>query len=77
MNKTLIDATAWLTDLGITVESRRTCLAVNRNDVAKLLGGNDSENSVALIVEIKKGVSNKLFWGGVGYNPDWLFLESF
>jgi len=78
MNNNLKDAEKWLNELGIGTEQRRSvCLAVNRNDVAKVLGGLDSENSVTLIVELKKAVSTKLFWGGVAHNNDWLFLESF
>lgn len=76
-NNNLLAAEKWLNELGIETEIHRNNLGVNRNDVAKVLGGLDSENTVTLIVELKKAVSTKLFWGGVAHNNDWLFLESF
>lgn len=77
-NNNLIAAEKWLAELGIeTYRPRISILAVSRNDVAKVIGGNDAENSVGLMVELHKAVSNKLYWGGVGHNNDWFFLESF
>ncbi len=76
-NLYLTQAEKWLNELGITTEIRRDCLAVNRNDVAHVLGGNDADNAVALMAELKSVVSPKLFWGGAAHNNDWFFLESF
>jgi hypothetical protein len=76
-NNTLIQAAKWLTELGIRTEFTNTCLGVNRKDVWDIIGGPTNEAPLVLLVELKKSVSTKLFWGGVSDNPQWYYLESF
>jgi hypothetical protein len=76
-NNNLIQAQKWLTELGIRTEPACDCLGVNRKDVLELVGGPTNEAPLILLIELKKAVSTKLFWGGVSDNPQWYYLESF
>jgi hypothetical protein len=69
-NMTLNQAEKWLNELGITTQTRQTCLCVNRADI-KTLGESESE----ILKALKQDVSTKLFWGGS--DAEWLQLESF
>ena len=61
-NNLLLQAAKWLTELGIRNEPAQTFLKINRDDVSDLFEGTENEKGAALLLELKKAISNKLYF---------------
>ena len=72
MNALLDKAEKWLSELGIRVQARPTCLMVNRDDVDALYA------PVAVYDEFLKEIrealgTNKFYWSSK--DREWLYLD--
>jgi hypothetical protein len=68
-NNLLISAETWLNELGVRTERTQTTLKVSTSDIVMW-----DENN-CLILEMKKAISPKLYWGEVV--GEWRHLNSF
>jgi hypothetical protein len=72
MNALLDKAEKWLTELGIRVQARPTCLMVNRDDIDSLCGIGVVYDE--FLKELREALgTNKYYWSAK--DREWLYLD--